>query len=95
MAAAADTQPKQQSVKERITNAGEKKTEGNEFFKTGNLQKAIKCYHIALLYVKDIEKPSPLDKFAINNKAHTSEDQLADIKKIRSTCYNNLSGLCW
>lgn len=93
MAAAAKTptQSKQLSAKEKISHAFEKKSQGNEYFKAGDLRKAIKNYHVALLYVKDIEKPSILDKLASREKK-IPESDLTDIKNIRCTCYNNLSG---
>ena len=80
------------SLDEKVEKAGEEKELGNGFFKEGNLRKAMKKYHIALMYVKDLEKPSPFDKLAGIEPKQITDSQLQAIKSLRSVCYNNLSG---
>ena len=75
----------------KLSKAGEEKKLGNEFFKTGNLRSAIKKYHIALLYIKDIEKPNPLQKMSGVAPRQISEEDQSSINDMRSICYNNLA----
>jgi len=79
------------TINEKLEKAGEEKELGNGFFKEGNLRKAIKKYHIALMYIKDLEKPSPFDKLAGIEPKKVTDSELHGIKSLRSVCYNNLS----
>ncbi|XP_057316471.1 uncharacterized protein LOC130657494 [Hydractinia symbiolongicarpus] len=81
------------SLNEKLIEAEKAKNAGNSFYKDGNLQKAIKKYHISLLYLKDVEKPSPLDKLSGTEPEEISEELLDDIFKLRCSCYNNLSAV--
>ena len=78
-------------VTEKICKAEEQKKAGNAVFTGGNLRQAIKKYHFALLYLKDIEKPSPLDKMAGQSGKKVGDEDLYKINNLRGVCYNNLS----
>jgi len=82
------------STPEKISKAEIEKKAGNEFFQAGNVRQAIKRYHIALLYLKDIEKPSPLEKLAgveEGKNKKVSDEDLFLINSLRGICYNNLA----
>ena len=82
------------TIEQKLSKASEEKEQGNIFFKKGELRKAKKRYHIALMYVKDIEKPNPLEKMAGAPTSKPVEpEQLELIFSLRSVCYNNLAGM--
>ncbi|XP_065662257.1 tetratricopeptide repeat protein 9C isoform X3 [Hydra vulgaris] len=78
-------------IKELLLKAQNEKESGNEFYKHGNIRSAIKKYHYCLMYLKDIEKPSPLSKLTGEPHEELSQKSLKDINNLRCTCYNNLS----
>ena len=82
------------TLDEKLTKSTEEKEQGNIFFKNGELRKAKKRYHIALMYVKDIEKPNPLEKMVgTPTSKPVTPEQLGLIISLRSVCYNNLAGI--
>ena len=81
------------TVDQKLSKAIEEKEQGNIYFKKDELRKAKKRYHIALMYVKDVEKPNPLEKMAGISSKPIEADQLKEILSLRSVCYNNLSGI--
>lgn len=81
------------NLNQKMCKAEEEKQAGNKFFKGGNFKKATKKYHFALMYLKDVENPSPLEKMSGggDGKPKVSEKELIIIKNLRSICYNNLA----
>lgn len=81
------------TVDQKILKALDEKESGNNCFKEGQLRKAKKKYHIALMYVKDVEKPNPLEKMAGIQSKPLSEIQLSNVFSLRAVCHNNLAGI--
>ena len=79
------------SLGDKISRAEDAKQAGNDAFKAGRNNKAIKKYHMALLQLKDVENPSPLEKMSGVTSQKVSDEDLFLINSLRGVCYNNLA----
>lgn len=81
-----------ESAGDKIAKAQELKLEGNQFFKAGQLKKAMRKYHYGLLYVRGVinhidslpgveqlnrAKPSPAEEQAASDLIATLSNNLA------------------
>ena len=81
---------------ETLAKGEEYKIKGNEFFKNGDIQKAMKKYHFSLMYVKALEKPTDLAGIPGTETAKKlSEDEKTKLESLRCQCHNNLAGNCY
>ena len=79
-------------VRGKINEANKEKQVGNDYFKAGDVQHAIKKYHFSLLYLKDIEKPPQLYKLCGLETEKLNDKDLLEVSSLRCSCYNNLAG---
>ena len=78
-------------LEDKIKRAEDSKEAGNYAFKAGQNNKAIKKYHMALLQLKDVENPNPLEKMSGVTTQKVTDEDLFVIKSLRGVCYNNLA----
>ena len=83
------------SAVEMLAKGEEYKIKGNEFFKNGDIQKAIKKYHFSLMYTKGLEKPSSLTGIPVTETPKKlNEDEKTKLESLKCQCHNNLAGNC-
>ena len=84
------------SAVEMLAKAEEYKIKGNEFFKNGDIQKAIKKYHFSLMHTRGLEKPLTLTGIpGTETHKKLNEDEKKKLESLKCQCHNNLAGNCY
>ncbi|KAI9344791.1 hypothetical protein DFJ73DRAFT_839688 [Zopfochytrium polystomum] len=79
------------TVEEKIAKGKEQKDIGNQAFKNGDNQAALRSYHNAVLYLSGLDSSSM--NGIVGNQKELEQSLKDDIMKTLATCHNNIAAV--